>query len=42
MVERIRELEQLLNVALVEKESWHNKANILAGSLSENLCDLRD
>jgi hypothetical protein len=42
MVARIRELENLLNSAIVDKESWRKKASMLAGSLSENVCDLRD
>jgi len=42
MVARIRELESLLGKAVNEKENWRIKASILAGSMSENLCDLRD
>jgi len=42
MLSRIRELERLLSSALEEKENWRMKATILAGSMSENLCDLRE
>ena len=42
MVARIRDLERLLSSAIQEKENWRMKATILAGSMSENLCELRD
>ena len=42
MLSRIRELERLLSSPLEEKENWRMKATILAGSMSENLCDLRE
>lgn len=42
MVARIRELERLLSIAVSEKESWRAKTTMLAGTLSDNLCEMRD
>ncbi len=42
MVARIRELERLLGQAIQDKESWRAKTTMLAGSLSDNLCEMRE
>ncbi len=42
MVAKIRELESRLSSTIAERESWKAKACLLAGPLSENLCELRE